>query len=87
MRADVVSDGAAALASMRTAAPPDLVLLDVVLPGTSGFEICQRLKTDPATALIPVVLVTALEDSRQPRARHRGRRGRFPLEAGAAARS
>jgi class 3 adenylate cyclase len=34
----------------------------VVLPGACGFEICRRLKTDPLTALIPVVLVTALED-------------------------
>jgi adenylate cyclase len=61
MSPDTVSDGAAAIASIRTA-PPDLVLLDVMLPGTSGFEICQRLKSDPATALIPVVLVSALED-------------------------
>src|ERR1051325_1255164 len=44
------------------AAPPDLVLLDVLLPGACGFEICRRLKTDPLTALIPVVLVTGLED-------------------------
>ena len=61
MEASTVHDGQAALASID-AAPPDLVLLDVVLPGTSGFQICERLKADPATALIPVVLVTALED-------------------------
>ena len=61
MEADIVSDGAAAMAAVGHS-PPDLVLLDVLLPGANGFEICQRLKADPATALIPVVLVTALED-------------------------
>jgi class 3 adenylate cyclase len=61
MQADMVHDGAEAIASIA-AAPPDLVLLDVMLPGESGFEVCRRLKTDPLTALIPVVLVTALED-------------------------
>jgi class 3 adenylate cyclase len=58
---DTVHDGAAALSHVR-ATPPDLVLLDVMLPDMSGFEICERLKSDAATALIPVVLVTALED-------------------------
>jgi len=61
MHADVVHDGAAALVAVA-AAPPDLLLLDVMLPGASGFEVCRRLKTDPLTALIPVVLVTTLED-------------------------
>jgi class 3 adenylate cyclase len=61
MQADIVGDGIAAIAAI-TDSPPDLVLLDVVLPGPSGFEICARLKADPVTALIPVVLVTALED-------------------------
>jgi class 3 adenylate cyclase len=61
MKAETLSDGESAVRS-ALASPPDMVLLDVVLPGTSGFEICERLKADPATALIPVVLVTALED-------------------------
>ena len=61
MHAETVADGAAALAAVA-ASRPDLVLLDVMLPDASGFEICERLKADAATALIPVVLVTALED-------------------------
>jgi class 3 adenylate cyclase len=61
MAVDCVADGASAARAIRGAAP-DLVLLDVMLPDTSGFEVCRQLKDDPATALIPVVLVTALED-------------------------
>jgi class 3 adenylate cyclase/CheY-like chemotaxis protein len=61
MEAHVVADGAAALAAVA-ASRCDLVLLDVLLPDASGFDICERLKADPASALIPVVLVTALED-------------------------
>jgi class 3 adenylate cyclase len=61
MAADIVHDGAAAMAAVAASAP-DLVLLDVMLPGASGYEVCRRLKADPSTALIPVVLVTALED-------------------------
>ena len=61
MIAETVHSGDAAMVySMAT--PPDLVLLDVMMPGTSGFDVCERLKADAATAMIPVVLVTALED-------------------------
>lgn len=61
MQAEVAADGDAALERIA-AAPPDLVLLDVQMPGPSGFDICRKLKNADATALLPVVLVTALED-------------------------
>ncbi|HEY6476457.1 MAG TPA: PleD family two-component system response regulator [Polyangia bacterium] len=54
------SDGASAL-TMAADERPDLVLLDVMMPGMDGFEVCRRLKDDPATRHIPVVLVTALD--------------------------
>jgi sigma-B regulation protein RsbU (phosphoserine phosphatase) len=41
---------------------PDLILLDIMMPGESGFETCTRLKADPATADIPIIFVTALDD-------------------------
>jgi two-component system alkaline phosphatase synthesis response regulator PhoP len=42
--------------------PPDLILLDVLMPKMSGFEVCRRVKNDPATANIPIIMVTALNE-------------------------
>jgi putative two-component system response regulator len=42
---------------------PDLILLDVLMPGINGFDVCKHLKENPATFLIPIVMITALEDS------------------------
>src|SRR6056297_2633611 len=41
---------------------PDLILLDILLPGMSGFDACGELKSDPATADIPVIFISALTD-------------------------
>ena len=62
MAVDTVHDGDSALVNAMSSGP-DLILLDVMMPGLSGFEVCERLKGDEATALIPIVLVTALEDT------------------------
>jgi putative two-component system response regulator len=59
---DVVADGDSALESVRRN-PPDLVLLDVMMPTPNGFDVCRMLKADAVTRLIPVVLVTALQHS------------------------
>ena len=42
--------------------PPDLILLDVMMPKMSGFEVCRRVKGNPATADIPIIMVTALTE-------------------------
>jgi two-component system, cell cycle response regulator len=68
-----VTNGADAIAACRQG-DCDVVLLDAMMPGMDGFETCRRLKQDQTTALIPVVMVTALD---QPSDRVRG------LEAGA----
>lgn len=58
--ANGVTGGAEALAHIA-ADCPDLVLLDVVMPGLSGYDVCRQLRADPATATLPVVMVTALD--------------------------
>ena len=61
---DVITaqDGPSAIEAALTKSP-DVILLDVMMPGMDGFEVCRRLKTDPATMHIPVVMVTALSET------------------------
>ena len=54
------ANGEEALAKLA-AEKPDLVLLDVMMPGLSGYDVCRRIRAEPATALLPVVLVTSLD--------------------------
>ncbi len=56
------TDGPQALEAVRSA-PPDLILLDVMMPGMSGYTVCRILKSDPATAAIPILFLTAKADS------------------------
>lgn len=42
--------------------PPDLILLDVMMPGIDGFETCRRIKQNPETVDIPIIFMTALSD-------------------------
>lgn len=55
------ANGPEALAAIKEIAP-DAVLLDVMMPGMDGFEVCQRLRDDPLRAEVPIILVTALDD-------------------------
>jgi putative two-component system response regulator len=55
-------DGPRALELVREECP-DLILLDVMMPGMSGYEVCAALKADPRTARVPVIFVTALTDT------------------------
>ena len=55
-------NGERALKIAFAAEPPDLVLLDVMMPGMSGYEVCRRLKVNPETRRIPVIFVTAMNE-------------------------
>jgi len=58
---DSAAEGAEALAKVRDGRY-DLILLDIMMPRMSGFEVCRKLKSDPATREIPVLMVTALNE-------------------------
>jgi len=63
---DVVTAASGPEALAQVAAErPDLVLLDVVMPEMSGYEVCRQIRADPATAILPVVMVTALDPSQE----------------------
>ncbi len=59
----VAKNGETALSIAQKAAP-DLILLDIMMPGIDGFEVCRRLKGNPATANIPVIFLSALTDTK-----------------------
>ena len=55
----VANDGPKALRIAASDDPPDLILLDIMMPGMDGYEVCRRLKLDPATMNIPVIFISA----------------------------
>lgn len=57
----VAMDGETAI-EMVTESPPDIILLDIMLPKMNGFEVCERVKKDPGTRFIPVIMITALKE-------------------------
>tara|TARA_R110002072_G_scaffold42064_21_gene118973 strand:- start:272137 stop:272628 length:492 start_codon:yes stop_codon:yes gene_type:complete len=57
----VAHDGIEAIESVAKQAP-DIILLDIMMPRMSGFQVCEKLKKDPATRDIPIIMVTALNE-------------------------
>jgi len=57
-KVEVAMNGKQTLEAARAANPPDLILLDIMMPGMDGFEVCRRLKTDETTRDIPVIFIT-----------------------------
>jgi phosphate regulon transcriptional regulator PhoB len=60
-RCRTATSGGEALARVRST-PPDLVVLDLMLPGMDGLEVCRRLRGDPVTAGLPIIMLTAKAD-------------------------
>ena len=63
-RTTTATSGEQAMASLA-ADPPDLVLLDVMMPGMNGYDVCRAIRADPHFAVLPVVLVTALDPEQE----------------------
>ncbi len=63
-RISTAASGEEALESIKNN-PPDLVLLDVMMPGLTGYDVCRALRADPLYAVLPIVLVTALDPAKE----------------------
>ena len=61
-RTEVAISGHAALAQISSGVVPDLILLDIMMPDLSGYDVCLRLKADPRTRAIPVIFVSAMSE-------------------------
>ena len=59
----VAKNGERALQIAESETPPDLVLLDIMMPGMDGYEVCRRLKASPRTRDIPVIFLTAMSET------------------------
>ncbi|MCL4556659.1 MAG: diguanylate cyclase [Gammaproteobacteria bacterium] len=59
----VASNGAKAIEIARSSTPPDLILLDIIMPDMDGYEVCRRLKNDAQTSSIPIIFVSALGEA------------------------
>src|ERR1035437_4885335 len=59
----IANSGVKALAIAESDLPPDLILLDIMMPGMDGYEVCQRLKSDSRTKDIPVIFLTAMTEA------------------------
>ncbi|QTA82992.1 Two component system response regulator/histidine kinase [Desulfonema limicola] len=62
-RTIVAKNGEEALKRTMTAPLPDLILLDIMMPGMDGYEVCRQLKSDPKTCFIPVIFITAMTET------------------------
>src|SRR6266498_3467750 len=67
--------GAAGIELARNATTLDVILVDVMMPEMDGYEVCRRLKADPTTATVPIVLLTARRDLNQARLAETGAAG------------
>jgi CheY-like chemotaxis protein len=68
---EVAADGVEGIEAVRTH-KPDVAVVDLMMPGMDGYEVCERLKDDPETAKIPVVFLTARKELDEERVRELG---------------